>query len=194
MPLSIIETKLENGFLLRLLRQEQNAGHRQTEFNESLKSWSEAFRKNGSAKLFELASVSLYAPAKASLIGFVDKIFAGEQSAAQASHFEHCLLGLLMDSLMQVQGFIQLRFFDDTADLDFIVIHPSLRGQGFAQLLLNEAQAIVAHSGVKRLLLEVGHGNIAAQRLYEKLGFIQISMRRKYYPSGEDAVVMEKVF
>ena len=40
------------------------------------------------------------------------------------------------------------------------------------------------------ITLEVRAGNGAARSLYESLGFREVALRRKYYESGEDAVVM----
>ena len=43
-----------------------------------------------------------------------------------------------------------------------------------------------------RIMLEVNENNIEALRLYNKLGFKEISLRDRYY--GEDtAIIMEKV-
>jgi ribosomal-protein-alanine N-acetyltransferase len=51
-----------------------------------------------------------------------------------------------------------------------------------------------AQSKGAKLHLEVAASNIAAQRLYSKLGFAQSGLRKAYYakPSGpaEDAVIM----
>jgi ribosomal protein S18 acetylase RimI-like enzyme len=54
-------------------------------------------------------------------------------------------------------------------------------------------QAYGRQRGLAQLLLEVRHSNQAAQRLYTRLGFAQVGLRRGYYPAGnkrEDAVVM----
>jgi [ribosomal protein S18]-alanine N-acetyltransferase len=64
-------------------------------------------------------------------------------------------------------------------------------GVGTALLvaLLDEAQ----RRGVAHVDLEVKADNDTARRLYERHGFSQIAVRRKYYqPSGTDAIVMRK--
>ena len=44
---------------------------------------------------------------------------------------------------------------------------------------------------VNRILLEVGVDNDSAIRFYTRIGFKEISRRKDYYRSGEDAFVME---
>jgi ribosomal protein S18 acetylase RimI-like enzyme len=41
------------------------------------------------------------------------------------------------------------------------------------------------------MFLEVRAGNIAARRLYRRLGFRDLGVRRGYYGPGQDAIVME---
>ena len=43
-----------------------------------------------------------------------------------------------------------------------------------------------------RVMLEVNENNIEAIRLYNKLGFKEISLRNRYY-GDETAIIMEKV-
>ena len=42
--------------------------------------------------------------------------------------------------------------------------------------------------------LEVRASNCAARALYEKLGFREIYVRRRYYGNGENAVIMRKEY
>ena len=45
--------------------------------------------------------------------------------------------------------------------------------------------------GVDEIFLEVRPTNSSAIKLYEKLGFENISVRKKYYSDGEDAMVFK---
>lgn len=67
-----------------------------------------------------------------------------------------------------------------------------LRRAGIGERLMREAETRLCEQGVRRLRLEVGSSNIAAQRLYEKLGFTQTGFIQHYYGDGGDAWVMEK--
>lgn len=76
-----------------------------------------------------------------------------------------------------------------------ICIHPDYRGQGFAARLIEE---LLAHARRKRAslaLLEVRVSNEAAYRLYTRLGFNEIGLRKNYYPARrgrEDALVLAR--
>ena len=41
------------------------------------------------------------------------------------------------------------------------------------------------------MFLEVRAGNVVARRLYRRLGFRDLGVRRGYYGPGQDAIVME---
>lgn len=80
----------------------------------------------------------------------------------------------------------------DEAEIQLIAVPEMYRrcGRGGTALksLLDEAK----RRGVKRVLLEVRVSNSPAQLLYLKNGFHGLYCRTRYYPDGEDAVVMEK--
>ena len=46
-------------------------------------------------------------------------------------------------------------------------------------------------TGARVVYLEVRAGNVAARRLYRRLGFRDLGVRRAYYGPGQDAIVME---
>ena len=67
---------------------------------------------------------------------------------------------------------------------------PGWRRMGIAQRLLTECEKQLETPTVK---LTVRRGNIAAIRLYEKMGYRQVDTWSKYYRSGEDGLVFEKL-
>ena len=83
----------------------------------------------------------------------------------------------------------------DTADLCNIMVAEAYRRRGLAEQLLHQSFCLCRELGVERVLLEVRESNLPAIRLYEKLHFRQISMRRAYYRNPvENAVIMELEF
>lgn len=67
---------------------------------------------------------------------------------------------------------------------------PSARRRGYAERLMSEATDYARRHGASVLTLEVRASNQTAIALYQKLEFLPIGVRRKYYSDGEDALVM----
>ncbi len=92
-------------------------------------------------------------------------------------------------------GYAVIRHFGDMADVISVAVLPSYRQQGIAKALMKELMKEMQDFGVRNILLEVGCNNMAAQRLYQILGFKPISMRLNYYYSPpsppENAIVMQ---
>ena len=78
------------------------------------------------------------------------------------------------------------------ADIEGIVVRKEFRNKGYAIELLDFAQKELKNQGIEKIFLEVRKSNIPAKSLYEKIGYKEISVRKKYYSDGEDAVVMAK--
>ncbi len=72
-----------------------------------------------------------------------------------------------------------------------IAIRPDKRNQGLGYRLLTEVIEQGKNRGIKNIWLEVRVTNRAARRLYRKLGFEKVGIRRHYYPdTREDAISM----
>ncbi len=74
-----------------------------------------------------------------------------------------------------------------------LCVSPLLRGRGIGRRLLRHVIARAGALGCERILLEVRESNAPARRLYESEGFVQVGLRRGYYPGAggrEDACVM----
>ena len=88
-----------------------------------------------------------------------------------------------------VLGYIEIRLVDGVLDIMNLFVNEEERRKGIASALLNE---IIEKENYNRIMLEVNENNQNALRLYNKLGFKEISLRERYY--GEDtAIIMEKV-
>jgi len=55
--------------------------------------------------------------------------------------------------------------------LNDLFVSPTARGQGVAEALLRRAEQFARETRAKRLVLSTATDNVAAQRLYEKLGW-----------------------
>lgn len=75
-----------------------------------------------------------------------------------------------------------------------VCVRDEFRNLGFGRRLLEHLLERAAATGVGEAFLEVRPSNLAAIRLYQRLGFEQIGIRRGYYqaPDGrEDAIVLK---
>ena len=61
-----------------------------------------------------------------------------------------------------------------------LAIHPDFGGKGFGKQMMQEIIELAKEKGVLRLELSVGSENFQAQKMYEKLGFVQEGVLRKY--------------
>lgn len=75
-----------------------------------------------------------------------------------------------------------------------ITVAPARQGQGHGQRMLDAVQALASRLQMATLWLEVRQSNQRARALYRRRGFVEVGMRRGYYPAAgprEDAVVMK---
>jgi ribosomal-protein-alanine N-acetyltransferase len=72
-----------------------------------------------------------------------------------------------------------------------IAVHPDFRKAGLGEMLMRHCICFSKDNGLKHAILEVRTSNIGAIKLYEKIGFRILRLRKKYYSdNGEDAYVM----
>jgi ribosomal-protein-alanine N-acetyltransferase len=87
-------------------------------------------------------------------------------------------------------GFLLLRTILDEAEI--ITIGAATPRQGIASALLTAALTQAAATRVRKIHLEVAATNAPARALYEKFGFVQTGLRKRYYADGGDALVLQK--
>lgn len=81
----------------------------------------------------------------------------------------------------------------DEVHLLNIAVDHGLQRQGVAADLLHRLMARCQQQGVHSLWLEVRPSNVGARALYRREGFVEVGVRRGYYPAEqgrEDALVM----
>ena len=74
-----------------------------------------------------------------------------------------------------------------------ICITPPQQKRGHGARLVSELLHIARHADARSAFLEVRTSNIAAFRLYDRMGFNEIGVRKDYYPARagrEDALVL----
>ena len=91
-----------------------------------------------------------------------------------------------------VVGFAGISICLDEATLNNIVVKKSCRGRGIGGELLESLIDICGDINIKTLTLEVDVSNKPAIHLYEKFGFKNLGIRKKYYNNSRDAYIMTK--
>lgn len=88
----------------------------------------------------------------------------------------------------KVVGFAGTWIVLDEAHITNIAVAASRRGRGIGRMLTEALLRYAANLGVVYATLEVRRGNEIAQRLYKRLGFEYVGVRKRYYTdNGEDA-------
>lgn len=78
----------------------------------------------------------------------------------------------------------------DEADVNNIAVDSAWQNKGVGSALMLDMIDECKHRGIASITLEVGANNVVAQKLYEKVGFRQEGLRKKYYNNTEDAIIM----
>lgn len=92
-------------------------------------------------------------------------------------------------------GFIVGRCLGEEWEVENIVVAAAQRKHGLGTRLLQEFMRQAKSEGAHSIGLEVRESNHAAQALYRKLGFSEISRRKKYYSAPEeDALIYQLTF
>lgn len=90
-------------------------------------------------------------------------------------------------------GYCVLLCTGGEADITNVCTAPVARGKGVATDILVALMEAGKARGVKEYFLEVRESNVPARRLYTKLGFEEIGLRKNYYEEPkEHAVLMKK--
>jgi [ribosomal protein S18]-alanine N-acetyltransferase len=81
---------------------------------------------------------------------------------------------------------------NNSAHLTTIGVAPEHRRRGIAESLLRHIEDALRTREIGTVMLEVRVGNIAAQDLYRRLGYMVVQRISKYYNNGEDCFLMMK--
>ncbi len=96
----------------------------------------------------------------------------------------------------QLLGYFLLMPIVDEVHLLNLAVRSSKQGLGLGHFMLEKAMACACGLGMASMLLEVRPSNARALALYARAGFLQVGLRKAYYPAveqqREDAIVMRR--
>jgi len=95
-------------------------------------------------------------------------------------------------STRSVHGFVVARRAADELEILLVAVTPAARRRGAGTALVAAALADAARAGALAAHLEVRASNAAAIALYQRLGFVAVGRRPRYYDATEDAVLMSR--
>ncbi len=88
-------------------------------------------------------------------------------------------------------GFVLARRMLDTLEIDLVGVRPEWRRRGVA---LGLVRGLIdderSQGALGEIRLELAAGNRAAAALYARLGFVVVGRRSRYYPDGQDALLL----
>ena len=90
----------------------------------------------------------------------------------------------------KIVGFAGIWKAVDDVHITNIVVRKDFRNNGIGNLLLEKLISLTKELNFKELTLEVNANNTPAIKLYEKHGFKNLGIRKKYYNNTDDAIIM----
>lgn len=135
--------------------------------------------------MMQISQNNLYAPTYSQYEDFCNKSIY--------SNDKNCFCSIFIFTICDiVVGFLNARIAFTEADIDFICVDPQYRRKHIAEKIFNFFNTVINKENFSTLFLEVGIHNTPAISFYNKLGFKKVSIRKKYYKNGEDALVLSK--
>lgn len=99
-------------------------------------------------------------------------------------------LALVADERSETLGFLVAHAIAGEFELENIAVAAHARRRGIARRLISELVETAVQSGFRAIHLEVRGQNSAARALYERLGFVQSGVRRRYYDCPADDAIL----
>ena len=80
----------------------------------------------------------------------------------------------------------------DEAQINFFAVNQKYRIKGFGTYLMKYLIKECEKLNITKLILEVSHTNLTAEKFYSRFDFATVGIRREYYKDGSDALLKEK--
>ena len=109
-----------------------------------------------------------------------------------ASFATENFFGVVAEDGGEVVGYGGITVAADSADIDNVAVTEAFRRSGIGRSIIDNLLDIAKEHGAKKVFLEVRVSNSPAMELYLRCGFKGVYARTRYYPDGEDCLVMAK--
>lgn len=90
----------------------------------------------------------------------------------------------------EIVGFAGILKVIDEVNIMNIVVKKDKRHEGIGLKLLNKIFEMTKELKAQSITLEVNEKNLPAIQLYQKFGFKQVGLRKKYYHNTDNAIIM----
>ena len=100
------------------------------------------------------------------------------------------VFGLLFSNF--VIGICVFHVILDEAQINFFVVNQKYRRKGFGSYLMYYLIKQCKKLNINKLILEVSHTNVTAEKFYSRFDFSTVGIRKNYYKDGSDALLKEK--
>ena len=80
----------------------------------------------------------------------------------------------------------------DLVEIDLVAVASESRRQGRGRGLLEGFLTSQQARGIREFTLELAASNTAAMALYSSVGFVVVGRRARYYPDGDDALLLTR--
>lgn len=139
---------------------------------------------------FDLAQVMMIEDAS-----FKDGHYSKEQMLYELNENPFSTILVMTDDIEEIIGFLIYMVTFNSATIIQIATRPFNRKCGVATKLINEMvkRLTKKYGEIENVTLEVRSSNKIAHQLYLKAGFKDVTIKKKYYDNGDDAIYMMRV-
>jgi len=103
----------------------------------------------------------------------------------------------VFESARELIGYAVLMWIPDEVHLLNISVAGPLQGRGYGRAMLAWLCDDARRRGARAMMLEVRPSNVVARALYASMRFVQVGLRKRYYPAQgdarEDALVLRRM-